>query len=67
MEGNGSGKSRRVQLKNPRRHQNPVILRLPQPLSERSEREAAEDGEGSRTTLPLPDALLGAGAIGFVR
>jgi len=29
-----------------------VILSLPEPLSERSEREAAEDGEGSRTALP---------------
>jgi len=34
-----------------------VILRLPQPLSEHSERKAAEDGEGSRTTLSLPQAL----------
>jgi hypothetical protein len=33
-----------------------VILRLPEPRSERSERDAAEDAEGS------PGALLGAGA-----
>jgi hypothetical protein len=33
-----------------------VILSLPEPLSERSERKAAQDGEGS------PDAMLGAEA-----
>jgi hypothetical protein len=33
-----------------------VILRLPEPRSERSERDAAEDGEGS------PGALFGAEA-----
>jgi hypothetical protein len=33
-----------------------VILSLPEPLSERSERKAAEDGEGS------PVAASGAGA-----
>jgi hypothetical protein len=33
-----------------------VILRLPQPLSERSERKAAEDDEGSSDAQTLAEA-----------
>jgi hypothetical protein len=36
-----------------------VILRLPQPLSERSERKAAEDGEGSQNTQTGAEAQQG--------
>jgi hypothetical protein len=35
-----------------------VILSLPQPLSERSERKAAEDGEGSPVAAPGAGAKL---------
>jgi len=52
-----------------------VILRLPlrlrsgqaTPLSERSEREAAEDGEGSRTTLPFPTGAARLRCLGHER
>jgi hypothetical protein len=36
-----------------------VILRLPQPLSEHSERKAAEDGEGSPVTQLGAEAQMG--------
>jgi hypothetical protein len=36
-----------------------VILKLPEPLSERSERDAAEDAEGSQNTQTGAEAQQG--------